>query len=138
MSETTICAGAVEYSQGKRLDGTTCTYVRLRLLVDGDRLWIEDAEALVAECLATNEISVHELSIVDGTHVARINCAETALSDFEEWDGAHSGGLRLRTFLNVLGTDGKSLFAKDDCWDSIILEGRPINYWYEKLTAIRV
>jgi hypothetical protein len=133
-----ICAGALEYSQGKRLDGSPCTYVRLRLLVEDARLWLEEANMDIEECLAVNEIAVHGLSPVDGATVARIDCAKTRLQDFEEWTADTAQGLHLRTFLNVLGPDGTSLFGKDDCWNTIHIEGRPINYWYQKLADIKL
>lgn len=135
---TVICAGALEYSQGKRLDNSVCTYVRLRLLVDGGRLWIEEAGAAVEECLTVNEIVVHGTSEFDGVTVARIDCTATRLQDFEEWTSTKANeGLHLRTFLNVLGPDGLSIFGKDDCWNTILLENKSIKYWYEKLASIK-
>lgn len=133
---TTICAGALEYSQGKRIDNSPCTYVRLRLLVDGLRLWIEEPQIDVGECLAINEISVHGTAIYNGVAITRIDCATTKLQDFEEWTvGAQ--GLHLRTFLNVLRSDGSSVFGKDDCWNTIMVEGKPVNYWYSKIANIK-
>lgn len=129
----TICAGALEYAPGRRLDDTSCTYVRIRLLVEGaagDQLWTDEAD--IADCLAANEISVHGIK----GQVARINVAATALSDFEEWNGSPVDGLRLRTFLNVLGPDGQSIFGADDCWNTLLISGRPLNYWYKQLVAV--
>lgn len=129
-----ICAGAIEYSAGRRLDETPCTYVRFRLLVEGvrgDQLWTEEEGASVAECLGANEIVTHG---IEGP-AARIRVAATNLADFEDWSPGMSS-LCLRTFLNVLGPDGKSIFGADDCWDTIIISGKPLNHWYTLLAAI--
>lgn len=132
-----ICAGAIEYSGGKRLDGTPCTYVRLRILVSGDSLWTEDADADVAACLEANEIGIKGIKKVEACVVARICCATTALHDFEEWrPGMDDDSLRLRTFLNVLGPDGHSIFGKDDCWNTLTLNGQTINELYNYLVAV--
>ncbi len=139
MAATIICAGALEYAPGRKLDDSPCTYVRLRLLVEGakgDQLWTEDADASVPDCLDANEIAVHGIN----GQAARINVAATALADFEEWSGVQSAdqGLRLRTFLNVLGPDGQSAFGPDDCWNTLTISGRPLNYWYGLLSSIKV
>jgi hypothetical protein len=127
-----IFAAALEYAPGQRLDGTACTFVRFRVIVDGEAgLWTED------DCVAAlqeNDIAVHSAKVVDGTYIARINAAATDLSGFVEWqpDNA-SDTLTLRTFLTVLGPQGTSLFSDDDCWHTIRVGGRPLSYWYERL-----
>jgi hypothetical protein len=142
ISNMKLFAAALEYAPGRRLDGQVCTYVRFRVIVDGaDELWAED-DGSAAEHLEANEIFVRHIEEVDGVHVARIDAAATDLSGFTEWApgcasefSTGTGILTLRTFLNVLGPDGASLFDADDCWQTIRIGGRPLAYWYECLAS---
>lgn len=132
-----LFAAALEYAPGSRLDGQKCTYVRLRVIVDGaDGLWTEE-EGSVAEHLEANEISVGHVDEVDGVHVVRIDAAATDLSGFVDWTPGCASELTLRTFLNVLGPDGASLFDADDCWKTIRIGDRPLDYWYSHIRGIR-
>jgi hypothetical protein len=126
-----IFAAALQYSPGQRLDGSECTYVRFRVIVEGAAdLWTdEDLSALAA-----NEIAARSIKEVDGIQIVRIDAAATDLSGIVEWTPeADSESLTLRTFLNVLGPDGKSVFGMDDCWNTISIGDRPLNYWFEQI-----
>jgi hypothetical protein len=127
-----IFAAALEYAPGLRLDGSPCTYVRFRVIVEGAAdLWSdEDLSAL-----EVNEIAIRSIKEVDGIHIVRIEAAATDLSGFVEWipSEADPESLTLRTFLNVLGTDGKSVFGHDDCWNTISIGDRSLNYWFEQI-----
>jgi hypothetical protein len=142
-----IFAAALQYSPGKRLDGSPCTYVRFRVIVEGAAdLWTdEDLSALEA-----NEIATRSIKEVDGIQLVRIDAAATDLSSFVEWTPSADGSpselstgspsadpesLTLRTFLNVLGPDGKSLFGQDDCWNTIRIGDKPLNYWFHQLSV---
>ena len=128
-----IFAAALEYAPGKRLDGSPCTYVRFRVIVEGAAdLWTdEDLSALEA-----NEIATRSIKEVDGIQLVRIDAAATDMSGFLEWSPeADPESLTLRTFLNVLGPDGKSLFGQDDCWNTIRIDDRPLNYWFHQLSV---
>lgn len=130
-----LFAAALEYAPGKRLDGQPCTFVRFRVIVDGsDGLWTED-EGSAAEHLEANEIVIRSIKEVNGVSVARINATETDLSGFVEWAPDLGSQLTLRTFLNVLGSDGKSLFDSDDCWQTISIGGQSLTYWYELIVT---
>jgi hypothetical protein len=70
MSPIPLFIAALEYSPGKDL-----------------KLWTEEganAENLLSEYLEPNEISVHSVTETPHGLVARINVANTALSDFVE------------------------------------------------------
>lgn len=130
-----LFAGALEYAPGQRLDGRKCTFVRFRVIVDGaDGLWVED-DGTAEEHLEVNEIAVRSIKEVGGVTVARINAAATDLSGFVEWAPGVNDQLTLRTFLNVLGPDAKSLFDGDDCWQTISIGGKSLTYWYELVAS---
>lgn len=127
-----IFAAALEYAPGVRLDGTACTYVRFRVIVDGKNdLWLE--EGCVNEALELNEIACRSVIEVDGVHIVRIDASKTDLGGFMEWQADQVNSLTLRTFLNVLGSDGKSLFGPDNCWDTISIGDHSLTYWYEQV-----
>lgn len=139
MSPVPLFIAALEYSPGKDLNGRDFYWVRLRVLVEGaTQLWTEEgatAQNLVSEYLEPNEISVHNTATTPHGLIARINVAETALSDFVEYTPTFTDGLSLRTFLNVCSPDKKTLFDTDNCWNSLILSGRPLQSWFEELVS---
>jgi hypothetical protein len=128
-----IFAAALEYAPGMRLDGTACTYVRFRVIVDGmDGLWLEE-DGSVHEALEVNEIACRSVKEVDGVHVVHIDASKTDLSGFVDWNADLTSSLTLRTFLNVLGSDGKSVFGPDNCWDTISIGNKSLGYWYDRV-----
>lgn len=143
MTPQPLFIASLEYSPGKDLNGHDFYWVRLRVLVEGPgSLWTEDgatAANLVAEYLEPNEITIHGApKATPHGLVARINVSETALSDFVEYTPTFSGVLSLRTFLNVCGTDKRTLFDSDNCWNSLILSGRSLQSWFEDLLSLKL
>lgn len=140
MTPQPLFIAAVEYSPGKDLNGHDFYWVRLRVLVEGPgSLWTEEgatAQNLVAEYLEPNEIVIHGVpKAMPHGLVARINVSETALSDFVEYTPTFTGGLSIRTFLNVCDMDKRTLFDRDNCWNSLILSDRPLQSWFEDLVG---
>ncbi len=126
-----IFAAALDYAPAKMLDGRPCTWIRLRVLVDGQNIWKEESGS-VAEHLEANEIPVHGIR----DSVARINARDIDLSIFAEYDAdAPVDGICLRTFLTV-ESDG-DLFAEDSAWNKK-LGSKTIREWYSLLQQIPI
>jgi hypothetical protein len=136
--EVEIFAAALDYATGKRVDGTICTWIRMRVFVDSapnstwheyDRDPKESVEDAVSRHLAANEIPVRGIK----GSVARIDTKAIDLSEYSEYP-APEDGISIRTFLTVEGTEN-DLFGPDSVWN-VKLGSKTISEWYRELASI--
>lgn len=138
--EVEIFAGAVDYAQGKTIDGNPCTWIRMRVFVDSstkgsvntwreyDRGPEESIEAAVARHLAANDIAVRGIK----GSVARIDTKSINLSEYSDFPADE--GISVRTFLTV-DSGTTNLFGEDNAWN-MKLGTKTISEWYKILASI--
>lgn len=132
-----IFAAALDYAEGKTIDGRPCTWIRMRVFVDTspDGIWreydrgpTETVEAAVARHLAANEIPVRGIK----GSVARIDTKAVNLAEYNEYPAEE--GISIRTFLTVDSGD-TNMFGEDSAWN-MKLGPKTISEWYKELAQL--
>lgn len=132
--EVEIFAAALEYAPSTRVDGSKCTWIRMRVFVDGSNTWREydrgkkeSVETAVKRHLAANDIPVIGVK----GNVARIDTKAIDLTEYGEYPGE---GITVRTLLTVTSGDD-DLFGEDSVWNNK-LGSKTISEWYMDLASI--